>query len=401
MFLLKKNKIDKEKLIKINYNLKKTQENFLQNMSHEFRTPLTAMMGYTDLLMTRFGENNFDAKCLNTLHLIKKNENYLSDRINLVLNYSKLKSGSQVFDAIEVKSISQVVESIVSAFVEECEIKKIKLTLNIQTDIVDQLQIHFQSVEFILEQIILNAVKFTAHGEIKIQVSQDRILQKINIQIFDTGCGIEEKNIKNIFKPFYQVESSSARQRQGLGLGLAVCQLMARQINADLTVESEIRRGSVFKFSVPYSEKPVFIKENIKLDFKNLKTLANTKKIILAEDNPDNRLVIKSFLQKVNIKLSVVENGHEAVVQILMAEKEKDPFDLVLMDMQMPIMDGFQATRMLRQRGFSRPILAVTAHNLIGDREKCIAAGCTDYLTKPVQCSVFLKTINSYLEMAI
>jgi CheY-like chemotaxis protein len=205
----------------------------------------------------------------------------------------------------------------------------------------------------------------------------------VAIAVTDTGIGIAPSDLDRIFEPFTQAESSMSRRFGGAGLGLSISRGLAENMRGALTVESRPGAGSRFELRFPaldvMDEQPGFHHQNAASGDRHV-----PKRILLAEDSEDTQELVRGFLNGFNADIVMVESGKDAVDAVITAEREHKGFDVVLMDMQMHVMNGFQATRILRQRGYRKPIIALTAHTLEGDREKCFESGCSDYVSKPI-----------------
>lgn len=218
---------------------------------------------------------------------------------------------------------------------------------------------------------------------------------ELAVSIIDTGIGIAANDLERIFQPFTQAESSMSRRYGGAGLGLSISRGLAENMRGSLTVTSRPGAGSRFELRFPALD--VTDEEQGQIVRKEAAPAAGEtpKRILLAEDSQDAQELVRQFLGRFSAEVVSVENGREAIDAVTNAEREHKAFDVVLMDMQMPVMNGFQATRILRQRGYSKPIIALTAHSLEGDREKCIESGCSDYISKPIDWSTLIEKLEA------
>jgi CheY-like chemotaxis protein len=369
------------------------QEAFLANMSHELRTPVTALKGFTDLLIDWVREDRLASRYDEALEIMARNETFLLEIINSILDFSKLASGIPIPATREVVEIESLLREIVSLFRNEAEKKNLSLNLEITDGLPSSLFLNVQTLRRVLINLIMNGIKFTTSGGITIQVNfheePGAETGRLQVEVIDTGIGIEAKEIGNIFKPFYQVQSDSNRAFGGTGLGLSICQLLIEREGGRIDAQSGVGGGSRFVFTLPAQRKEISeVQSNRSSSFEPV-IPAIHRKILVAEDSPDSRLVIQAFLKQFPFEIELVENGRDAVKSVLEAEKTSEPFDGVLMDMQMPVMSGYQAVKLLRQHGFKKPVIAVTAHSLQGDREKTLVAGCSDYISKPLDPKVF------------
>ncbi|HBG25505.1 MAG: hypothetical protein A2Y10_14530 [Planctomycetes bacterium GWF2_41_51] len=371
---------------------------FLANMSHEIRTPMNAIIGFSDLLAE---EEELDDDMKEDINIIRESGHNLLKLINDILDFSKIEAGQLDIDISDC-SLNGLLNSIellmrLKAKEKNLDFKVIKnanLPLRIHTDKVRLRQC--------LINLIGNAVKFTERGHVYVNVFLKEIedVPYIQFDIEDTGIGIPLHKQEIIFNPFTQVDGSSNRQYAGTGLGLSITKQLTRLLGGEIKLTSEAGKGSVFSLIIPtysglideqlmgknHCEEPW---ESKILNFKHIKFAGN---ILVAEDVPNNQAVIKSFLQRLGLCVTVVKDGREAVENAAANE-----FDLIFMDMMMPHMNGYQAVRKLRQNGITTPIVALTAKAMKGDDLKCIEAGCDDYLAKPVDREKFLHVLRKYL----
>jgi len=260
----------------------------------------------------------------------------------------------------------------------------------------------------VMMNLIGNALKFTGQGGVRITVSLSRPADaspRLQFAVSDTGIGMTDEMIEQLFEPFMQADMSSSRHFGGTGLGLAISRRLARMLGGDIQVESTPGQGSTFTLSID----PGPLQEVAMVDAPHIAAIEEEEpaaveaehalhgRVLLAEDGQDNQRLIGFILKKAGLEVSVAENGRIAFETAMAAAAEENPFDLILMDMQMPEMDGYEATRRLRQEGWQGPIVALTAHAMAGDREKCLRAGCDNYLTKPIERNSFLFAVANHL----
>jgi signal transduction histidine kinase/predicted hydrocarbon binding protein/ActR/RegA family two-component response regulator len=373
---------------------------FLANISHEIRTPMTAILGFSDILLgdTTRQEANEAAR------VIKRNGEYLLAIINDLLDLSKIETGKfEIMPAI--CSPGQIVSDVLSTMKVCADAKGLALSLDYEGDIPENILTDPLSLRQILVNLIGNAIKFTEIGCVRIVlhcVAGADNQSKLNFDVIDTGIGMSEQQIDVLFQPFSQADTSTCRRFGGTGLGLAISRRLAVMLGGDITVHSVPGKGS--KFSVTIDTGPL---DGIKLVDRPCQVAQPSSqalieeinlncRILLAEDGPDNQRLITFILRKAGADVTVAENGQEAVNLALEAQRNNCPFDVVLMDMQMPIMDGYQATGSLRNAGYTKPIVALTAQAMLGDYKKCISAGCDGYLTKPINRIELLKSLEAY-----
>ena len=283
--------------------------------------------------------------------------------------------------------------------------------IDLQLEFQGLIPISIESDSLRLRQVLINllgnAIKFTQKGEVRLVVSFDPSSELLSFEVRDTGIGMTDEQARRLFQPFSQVDQSASRQFGGTGLGLAISKRLTQMLGGDISVESRVGHGSVFRVSIaarscgPCQTFQADSDPDSQLTFDVGQTAQQqptlSGHILLAEDGPDNRRLISYLLKKAGVQVTVVENGKEAVEILLGSLEDAAPFQAVLMDMQMPILDGYGATKKLRAAGCELPIIALTAHAMSGDREKCQAAGCDDYLTKPVDREKLISTLAKIL----
>lgn len=245
----------------------------------------------------------------------------------------------------------------------------------------------------ILINLIGNAIKFTSEGGVRIVMRPDTD-KRLAIEVADTGIGLTREQMTGLFGAFAQADSSTTRKFGGTGLGLRICKSLAQMLGGDVTVRSEYGKGCTFTASINAQPPDATTATPPPVAASAALTSLEGVRVLVAEDGPDNRRLIHHFLRKAGATVRFVENGRDAVGAIFPESPEHSPmFDVVLMDMQMPIMDGYEATKELRRRGCVLPVIALTAHAMAGDEDKCLAAGCSSFASKPIQRETLLATI--------
>jgi PAS domain S-box-containing protein len=368
----------------------RAKSEFLANMSYELRTPLTAILGYTDLLH----EATVDDGARDYLGTIRRNGEHLLALINDILDLSKIEAGKMDVERIAC-SPAQLVADVVSLMRVRAGARGLGLQVEFCGAIPETIQTDPVRLRQILVNLVGNAIKFTHEGGVRIVMTLDRgthAQPRLCVDVIDTGIGMAPEHVAQAFDPFMQADASMARRFGGTGLGLAISRRFAQLLGGDLTVESELDHGSTFTLTIdPGALEGVRLVTDLHeavTERRDPPPVAPVPqlhgRVLLAEDGPDNQRLISTVLQRAGLEVTVAENGRIALEQIAAADEVGRPFDVVLMDMQMPELDGYAATAALRARGCDRPIIALTAHAMAGDREKCLAAGCSDYLSKPV-----------------
>ncbi len=382
----------------------RAKSRFLANMSHEIRTPMTAILGYAELLsdpaLSPSSRNDH-------LAVIRRSGEHLLALINDVLDLSKIESGKLLPEMGRCSLVGLLAE-VAHIMRPRCEQRRIALSVEYRSPMPETILTDSARLRQAVVNLVGNAVKFTRQGGVRIVASLvpdwHGSPPAVRIEVIDTGIGIRSEVLAQLFQPFVQGDVSISREFGGTGLGLAISRQIARLLGGDLTVTSVWGQGSTFTLTVPAGalddvtmlDRPAEAMEQTggrtgetpPTDLKGVR-------ILLAEDSYDNRILIESFLRMAGGQVTSVANGRAAVDAAL-----AQPFDVILMDINMPEMDGYQATRLLRARGYDRPILALTASAMPGDREQCRQAGCNDHLTKPIRRAHLLRAVADCLGKA-
>lgn len=354
----------------------KAKESFLANMSHEIRTPMNAILGMSQLL----SEADLSKKHRRFLEGITKSADNLIVIINDILDYSKINSNKLELENISV-NLYEEIKSCAQLFSLKCEEKGILL----ETLISDELKktcVKGDPVRLnqVLNNLVSNAVKFTNKGKIGLKAEVVNSCEKsikVDFSISDTGKGIQEENLKIIFDPFTQADNTVTREFGGTGLGLTITKNIIDLFGGELQVYSHPGEGSLFTFSIEF-EKCTGKPKQKKINLKNLNIPIDLK-VLLVEDNPLNQVYAQSVLEKYVSQITIANNGQEAIEII----EEVKKFDIILMDIQMPVMDGLECTRKLRSKGFNIPIVALTANAFKEDQKLYLDSGMNTYLSKP------------------
>ena len=377
----------------------RAKSNFLANMSHEIRTPMTAIIGYADMMLEPDQTISDRQDCL---QIVRRNARHLVDLINDILDISKIEADKMTVERVKA-NLPQMVLDVVSLMRPRAAEKGLDLRLQFHGRIPEQILTDPTRFRQIFMNLTSNAIKFTERGgiDIAIQCSAVGRAGVVQLAIRDTGIGMTPEQMSRLFQPFMQADESMTRRFGGTGLGLVISQRLARLLGGDISVNSAAGLGSTFTVTLdggPLEEMlmldgltetmflppPVEPEQNAPIKLEG--------RILLAEDGPDNQRLISSHLRRAGADVTIAENGRIAVDLV-----RRESFDVLVMDMQMPELDGYGAASELRRRGFTKPIIALTAHAMAEDRDKCLRAGCTDYLTKPIDKRLLLSTIREYL----
>ncbi len=371
---------------------------FLANISHEIRTPLNCIMGFCDIILT---EDHSDSVTVQVKQILHESETLLH-LINDFLDYSKIDAGKMTLVETELD-----IRSLINSLMKSGQVQAGDKNLILYSEIDEFVPNIIMSDELRLYQIIsnifYNAIKFTPTGSVKIKINtkitNDENLNILNIYIIDTGIGIPEGRINSIFNKFEQVDGSLTRKYRGSGLGLTICKKIIELMKGIITVESEENKGSIFHIEIPikYQSQEIVIDNKTLIQDDNEKHTEGSK-ILLVEDYPVNQIVAKKHLEMDNHIVTIAENGQEALDRC-----EEIQFDLILMDLQMPIMDGFKATKHIRGSiglNSHTPILAMTANAMDTAKQTCLDTGMNGIITKPIRKKMFLKEVDKWLKIS-
>ncbi len=365
---------------------------FLANMSHEIRTPMAAVLGFTDLL----ADEPDPAVAAEHISTIRRNGEHLLGLINDILDLSRIDSGEFTIERIHTDPAVEI-RAAVGMLRSKAAQKNLTLTVDVDRGVPTTVLTDPTRLRQIAVNLVGNAIKFTDVGGVAVTVKRAPALDTatclgIAVIVQDTGIGIAPDALGRIFEPFQQAESSTTRRFGGTGLGLAIARKLATNLGGELTATSNPNAGSTFTLTLrtersteeqPADPPSANVDDAVRVQLEPSAASPQSLhglRVLFAEDGPDNQRLISHFLTKAGAELTFVDNGRDAVDTALDASP---PFDLVLMDMQMPVLDGYSATRQLRDLGVSTPILALTAHAMADDRARCLAAGCDGYLAKP------------------
>jgi PAS domain S-box-containing protein len=386
-------------------NVAKSQ--FLANMSHEIRTPMTAILGFTDLLGEATIPDDVRREHVST---IRRNAQHLLGIINDLLDISKIEAGRMSVESIEC-SPAEIISSVATLMKTPAEAKGLSIHLEYAGPIPATIRSDPTRLRQILLNLVGNAVKFTHRGSVTLRVAIDQTQKpgfpQLRIDVIDTGIGMPESALSKLFIPFSQADDSMTRRFGGTGLGLTISKRLAQLLGGDISVTTS--QGSGSTFSVVISTGP--LKNATWIERPGAPTVREEShspagpatlhaRILLAEDGPDNQRLICFHLKRAGIQVTSVQNGQEAVDHFASSNAPTEAFDLILMDMQMPVLDGYAATRKLRELGVRIPIIALTAHAMADDRQKCLDAGCDDYATKPIDAAALIAACRKWITTA-
>ena len=390
----------------------RSKSEFLANMSHEIRTPMTAIMGFADVLFEHGNLEGAPPERVEAAQTIKRNGEYLLGLINDILDLSKIEAGKMTVERIACKPC-EIVAEVVSLMRVRADAKGIPLKIEYTGAIPEIIQTDPTRLRQTLINLIGNAIKFTEVGEVQLitRFVDDKDKPVMQFDVVDTGLGMTEEQGARLFRPFTQADASTTRKFGGTGLGLAISKRLTEMLGGNISVvETKAGVGTRIRVTVATGplddvkmlEDPlvatVLTAETTTVAPSTDRPALHGCRILLAEDGLDNQRLIAHLLKKAGAEVTVEENGKLAVDAALAARDEGNPFDVILMDMQMPVMDGYEATGLLRRKGYTAPIIALTAHSMAGDRQKCLDAGCDDYTGKPINRKKLIETIRQYLD---
>ena len=380
----------------------KAKSNFLANMSHEIRNPLNAIVGFTDILRRGLEDNEITrVRYLDTIHA---SGTHLVELINDILDFSKIEAGKLDLEIRECHPY-ELMNDVVNVLRMKAEQQSLSLSVEVQGPIPQTIESDPTRLRQVLMNLVSNAIKFTSEGGVRIVASmiQRAGQNAVRFEVIDTGIGMTTEQMGRLFQEFMQADSSVTRRFGGTGLGLAISKRLIEALGGEMAVESEPGKGSTFHFCVAtrnIENVAMLTEQQLAEQFSStsrvtragLSTWFKPARVLITDDTPANRQLAGLVLRKAGLHVDAAENGAIAV-----AKATEFAYDLLLMDMQMPVMDGFTATKTLRSQGQTTPILAFTANVTEQDRMHCIASGCTGFLTKPINIDLLLSTIAEYL----
>lgn len=387
-----------------------SKSQFLANMSHEIRTPLTAILGYAELLAIPGVSRQQLAANIDT---IKSAGNHLLTIINDILDLSRIEAGRMTLERLPM-SPRAIAKEAFTLLRPAAEAKQLHLSMKSDGPIPAHIHSDPVRVRQILMNLIGNAIKFTESGHVQVimrlKSPADASENHLIFEVTDTGPGMTDEQQRCLFEPFMQADASMTRRFGGTGLGLSICRRMAELLDGDVDISSQFGQGTTATVSIATGPLNGVLMQTMRDTVEEAGRSASVPKrprsisgrVLLVDDNAINRLLFEAILKSAGATVELAENGQVAVDRITANQScsyDGDPgFDLIIMDMQMPILDGFDATRILRQNGFDRPVLALTAHAMAEDRSRCMNAGCSDFVTKPVERHDLIAVVAEWIE---
>ncbi len=376
----------------------KTMSNFLANMSHEIRTPLTAIIGFSESLLD---SGQTMSERVDSINTIIHSGKHLLSLINDILDLSKIEASKLSIEVLPVP-VFKLLNDIKLLVQNDAESKGVEFSLDYKFPLPLTINTDPVRLKQILLNLVSNAIKFTDKGSVTVRVQCFKEKQTIEFDIIDTGIGLTPEQSSKLFNPFTQADNSTTRKFGGTGLGLYLSKQLVERLDGTIAVDSVMNVGSRFTVSiatgnlkhvefVDSTSEMIGAQDN--LDEQDVLVKRFTGNILLVEDNENNQRLISFYLKKMGVTFAIANNGKEGMDEALAGD-----YDVVLMDMQMPVMDGLEATIKLRAQDYNRPIIALTANSLKADQERYIAAGCNSYLSKPIDKNKFYTVISEYLQ---
>ncbi|VAW57789.1 BarA sensory histidine kinase (= VarS = GacS) [hydrothermal vent metagenome] len=373
----------------------KSKSHFLANMSHEIRTPLTAIIGFSESMLDA---NRNPIEHHKTVKTIVRNGKHLLQLINDILDVSKIEAGQLQIERIDTDPLAVLneVESIVGAQARE---KGLHFNVNVQFPIPETFKSDPVRLKQILINLCCNAIKFTETGSVTINTNYRPQENIFSFTVIDTGIGMTEKAITKIFSAFTQADASTTRKFGGSGLGLTISRQLAKKMNGKIKCISKPNQGSQFflelhmetNISTHLIYEHNYNEKDMVQSFNPNQTPKLSCNILLAEDSPDNQKLISMYVNRTGANITIVENGKQAIEKTLIID-----FDLILMDMQMPVMDGITAVTYLRETGYDKPIIMLSANTLKSDLDHAAKIGVDEYIVKPINLNYFYQVLINY-----
>ncbi len=385
----------------------KSKSEFLANMSHEIRTPMTAILGFAE----KIADNVQRPENIEAVAIIRRNGEHLLQIINEILDFSKIEAGGMAVESVDCELIL-LIDEVVTLIRPRAEQKNLDFNVEFIGAVPAVIRTDPTRLRQILFNILGNAIKFTEEGAVRLIVRSvpNDDTPHIQFDVLDTGVGMSREQSAGLFRPFSQADGSTTRRFGGTGLGLIISKCLAELLGGDVViVDTDPDAGTRFRVTIAAGSASGVRMIDAPATMARTETRGDSpapsvnlegRRVLLAEDGPDNQRLISFILQKAGADVTVMENGKLALDEALAAREDGRPFDVILMDLQMPVMSGYEASMSLRDAGYTGPIIALTAHAMAGDREKCLRSGCDDYMTKPIDRNKLIGIIAHHVQQA-
>ena len=375
------------------------KDEFIANMSHEIRSPLSGIMGYADILLAELQ----DPDHIEHINTIKESGKYLLEIINDILDLSKIESGKLKLNK-ECMSPFELLSDIHALMEVRAKEKSLRLVLSYDGALPEMIEADRTRLRQILINLIANGIKFTDQGSVQVTSRFRPELSCLEFEVTDTGIGIAPHMRAQLFEPFAQADMAATREYGGTGLGLAITKRLVDMMEGSISCESEPNKGTTFRVALPIiavkpgnaliaarGGRPITPNQDKRLNCR----------VLIVDDRPEMQYLFRHFVEEAGGRVMTAQDGHSAIEAVRAAQSGGQSVDVVLMDIHMPGLDGYETVRRLRAQGFGKPIIALTAAAMTSDRQKCLAAGCDDYLTKPVEAQVLIDVVAHYSANAL
>ena len=385
----------------------RAKSEFLSNVSHGLRTPLTAILGFTELLEEHTFLQEGPSEIQGYLGIMRENGHVLLALIDDLLDISRIEAG-QLHIKHESCSLAQLLSDVVDSLRAQAEAKQLRLETEFLSAIPQSITTDRLRFQQILMNLLDNAIKFTEQGRIRLTaqtIDRPGSDRSLRFEVSDTGIGMTAEEISGLFQPFYRVRSAAPGGPAGTGLGLAICKILAKRLGGEITVWSTPKVGTTFTLTIPADlpedvaqfQEPSRLPGPLSFKPATSPTPRLRGRILLAEDNDANQQLVGLRLNGAGAEVVAARNGKEVLDRVRDGAEQGQPIDAVIMDMNMPVIDGYEAVRQLRASGFTAPILAVTAYAMSEDRDECLGLGCDDYMSKPIEWDLFFRKLTELL----
>ncbi len=377
---------------------------FLANMSHEIRSPMTSILGFAEQLLD---PGVGDDERVESIGMIRRNADHLMHLIDDVLDLSRIEAGELQLDLAPC-ALFPLLSEVRALMSARAARRGLEFRVDVPRPVPDTIVTDALRLKQVLLNLVGNAIKFTERGFVRVTLTAGESLQgrvRLCFRVEDTGIGMDEATLGRLFRPYAQADETIRKRFGGTGLGLSISAHIVERLGGKIEVQSRPQMGSRFEFTIEAASAPVCTwrsadaldATNVRLAETRIRPRQISARVLLAEDGEDNRRLIAHLLRRAGLDLVAVENGAEAVERIVHERDAGRPFDLVLMDMQMPVLDGYGAVRRLRELGVKTQIVALTANAMTPDRQRCLDAGCDEFCAKPIDFDEFFATLDRAL----